>query len=587
MASVRIALRFFLGACVLACALVLFGSRADAAESDPPPEAAAEPPPDATPPPAEAQETLQDAPPAGADPPPEEPSAEATPADDHISSEEQATNDQNADVETGGTAVANTGQNTADASTVDHDGPPGPPATNENDADATVGSGPSAAVGGETTTTISQQAAGTAVQNGAVDIVQVTLVVNLGHAGANTGANLAAGVAGPGSGSIGSAGAQASSGDATATGNHTNTSLTQSAIVLSGETSMQIATVLNIGIGVGNSGMNLAVANVIMNAAASAALGGNSSAASVATGGANATGNRTTTTIAQTAAGVATGNSTLSIKQRALVLNLGIAFANSGANVALSGLGVDEQAELLTQIVAFLDPLFEQFGLYTDDFVGGVGGGAVAGVQTGTASAVGNDATTTISQNIVGTSRGDATTQASQLAVVANFGLALSNTGLNAALAQIGDGQSMAPARGTATDSELARFFSLLHDLDWLTSGNPFASFAETIELDGLTLNFGGDISGVEYLVGWDEDAFPDGGPIPGGVRVRQITAVIDISYAWSNSGRNVAVALVTGSNMVRHVGDRRGVRRAPNERRGTAHGRGRDGCRDRECGKR
>ena len=389
------------------------------------------------------------------------------------------------------------------------------------------------------------------MQNGAVDIVQVTLVVNLGHAGANTGANLAAGVAGPGSGSIGSAGAQASSGDATATGNHTNTSLTQSAIVLSGETSMQIATVLNIGIGVGNSGMNLAVANVIMNAAASAALGGNSSAASVATGGANATGNRTTTTIAQTAAGVATGNSTLSIKQRALVLNLGIAFANSGANAALSGLGVDEQAELLTQIVAFLDPLFEQFGLYTDDFVGGVGGGAVAGVQTGTASAVGNDATTTISQNIVGTSRGDATTQASQLAVVANFGFALSNTGLNVALAQIGDGQSMAPARVTATDSELARFFSLLHDLDWLTSGNPFASFAETIELDGLTLNFGGDISGVEYLVGWDEDAFPDGGPIPGGVRVRQITAVIDISYAWSNSGRNVAVALVTGSNMV------------------------------------
>jgi hypothetical protein len=88
-----------------------------------------------------------------------------------------------------------------------------------------------------------------------------------------------------------------------------------------------------------------------------------------------------------------------------------------------------------------------------------------------------------------------------------------------------------------------------LSDPDFLRSGESLSSFFESVELNGLTLNFGGSISGIEYLLGWDEALFPDGGPIESGVRVRQITAVLDISFAWSNSGSNVAVSVVSDSN--------------------------------------
>jgi hypothetical protein len=141
---------------------------------------------------------------------------------------------------------------------------------------------------------------------------------------------------------------------------------------------------------------------------------------------------------------------------------------------------------------------------------------------------------------------GDQRATANQRATVANIGLALANSGYNAALANAGgyEMSDLAPAT-----SELGRFFGLLSDTSWLTSANPFASFAQSVDLGGMTLNLGGDISGTQFLLGWDGAMVPEGGPITPGVRVRQISAVLNIGIALADSGSNVSLALVGGDH--------------------------------------
>ena len=97
--------------------------------------------------------------------------------------------------------------------------------------------------------------------------------------------------------------------------------------------------------------------------------------------------------------------------------------------------------------------------------------------------------------------------------------------------------------------TELGNFLSLLTDTSWLSSPNPFASFAQSVDVGGVTLSLGGDISGVEFLLGWDDALAPNAGPAGAGVRVRQISAILNIGIAMSNSGSNTAISLVSGAN--------------------------------------
>ena len=62
-------------------------------------------------------------------------------------------------------------------------------------------------------------------------------------------------------------------------------------------------------------------------------------------------------------------------------------------------------------------------------------------------------------------------------------------------------------------------------------------------------MSLGGDISGTQFLLGWDDALVPDGGPITPGVRVRQISAVLNIGIALADSGSNTSLALVSGAN--------------------------------------
>ena len=118
--------------------------------------------------------------------------------------------------------------------------------------------------------------------------------------------------------------------------------------------------------------------------------------------------------------------------------------------------------------------------------------------------------------------------------------------------------------RGTdiaTAQQSLDQFLALLTNLSWLQSANPFASFAQTVDLGGLTLQLGGSVSGSDVFLGWDSAIAPDGGPLPGGVHVRQISAVLNIGFATSDTGNNVVVAIngsgadstVKGASVVAH----------------------------------
>jgi hypothetical protein len=193
-----------------------------------------------------------------------------------------------------------------------------------------------------------------------------------------------------------------STGAADATGNRSDTGIAQTTAAGDGAgvlIAVQDADVTNAGLGLANSGLNLALGNVSDNEtttdqtalgliASNVAGGGNVSdgTAVVTTGSATGTGNRSTTGIAQVVASDPAGLAV--IVQSAPVLDLGAALANSGVNGAVANDATDTST--LTQVA---------LGLIASN-VGG-GGNASSGfaaVLTGTAWAVGNDSWTGILQ---------------------------------------------------------------------------------------------------------------------------------------------------------------------------------------------
>ena len=503
-------------------------------EPAPGPAPANDTPADATDPPADVPANPPAAP-APADPP----SGTTTPPG------VDNTNDQQADVTNTGTAVADTGSNTSTGGTNSNaagavGGQPNP------SANAGATSGNAGSTGSQDATQIQQIANATAQGQAAVDILQVALVINLGVSNGQTGTNVAIAAGGQG-GAGGDAQGAIGTGDASAVGNRAGTTVTQAAVVAGGDASTQIAAVLNIGIGVGNTGLNVAVGTVTVDGASAAQLTLlNSGSAGVATGAADALGNRSDTRVLQSASGTASGTAVLQIGQWAIVLNFGTAFANTGGNAAVAGTGPagmsPAEYQAVLAIMNVLAPILDGIGTPTGTQLGN----SAAVVTTGTASALGNDAQTAINQMAAGAVSGDQYASATQRATVANLGLALANTGYNAALGNPGayDMAGITPAT-----NELSRFFGLLTDTSWLSSANPFASFAQTVDVNGLTLSLGGDITGTQFLLGWDDAMVADGGAITPGVRVRQISAVLNIGIALANSGSNVALSLVQGQN--------------------------------------
>lgn len=450
------------------------------------------------------------------------------------------TTNQSAQVTTSGTAVATTGSNVAIGNGSGNPG--GVEGSGTTDSASGVGTGPSVAAGDQSTSGIDQQVQVTASTDGQIEVLQVALVINIGLAGSNSGVNAASAVPGV-AGTGGSAGL--ASGNATVTGNQAATQVIQAAQIASGDNTGQTITVLNIGIGFGDTGTNLAVGTLYTDsgqaAQASAVVNGagagGAGTANIGTGSAGAIGNRADSGIVQITMAVASHGGVLNVAQRAVIVNVGLAFANSGLNAAWASGMTPEQAELIQWVI---EALLDEFGV-----MGGGSGGALAGgsagsatLQAGTALAIGNDSTTTILQQVQGAVSGGAAS-AHQDAMVGNFGLGVANTGLNAAGSGLTNIDPGVVAQVQAAESALQRLIALFTDSSF--TGQDALAVQQAIDLGAALLSVNGDISAIETLAGVSE-----GAPNGAAVTVRQVSAVLNIGISVANSGDNFSVSVVS-----------------------------------------
>ena len=562
------------------------------------------------------------------------------PADDDPPAPPTVTNTQDATADATSHAVADSGGNTAvngtvqvivaeqnatagDATGGNGDGTPATSPTAGNDADtsnsgvglALVVTGGASATGGATTDTISQKALVKAVGTGEIEIIQIALIVNLGVGVANTGGNDATGLdvvnvigigqgagAGPGgAGAVATNGLTAandatgvggiSTGDATAVGNAETVTVTQAANAAAGSgvvTSDQLADIASLGVAYGNTGLNIVIGNTVIQlvlvgqgagagapgtsaSASNSATAGNSATglAAITTGQAGAVGNASTTGIAQLATADAGDGGFVSILQRAMVLNLGIALANTGMNTATGNQSVNlidiQQQSIAGAFWASLQSLFGGSGWLglTGDASNAVTAqntsDGAALVTTGDASATGLAATTNVNQQAAGSAAAGGQALLTQDASVTNAGLAIANTGgndaagllaLNAVIAgqwaglgeyltgyltQLGTGAPTAAASTSsfALGDVLVDLFGEIHadevlidGFGALSGGQVEASIAQAL---GFADGFGDDIVGTGL-----------GGAGPR-IRVRQVTGTLTINLGIASTGDNTA----------------------------------------------
>ena len=116
----------------------------------------------------------------------------------------------------------------------------------------------------------------------------------------------------------------------------------------------------------------------------------------------------------------------------------------------------------------------------------------------------------------------------------------------------------------------------MLTNTNWLQGANPFAAFAQTVEIDGVTLDLGGTLDASDIFVGFDNAFASDGTALTGGVHVRQISGVLNIGIADSDTGNNTVISVVTGTRRVtvprsRPTGDERSHADRPDGRKSAA----------------
>ena len=384
-------------------------------------------------------------------------------------------------------------------------------ASNASDGAAYVATGAAAATGNASNTAISQTSNGTVDGLGLVLNLQAAGVVNAGAGIANSGLNAAVGntsqsdaiadqdasvgsnnLSGPtnittgiltatnsGTASNASDGtASVLTGDARATGNRSATRITQdetgSVDGLGAVINTQVAGVANVGLGLANSGGNLAIGNVSNNGATldqDALVGSNNGAgggttnilsgsitagnqgsaenvsdgtADIRTGTADATGNSSATDIVQKQDGDVNGLGLVVNTQAGGVLNAGVGVANSGINVAVGnasdqdgreGARLSQDAEVGSNN-AFGDTSITAFGPIVANNSGQASNTSdgTANIRTGGAQGQGNVSTTALSQSQDGTVDNLGAVINTQVGGVANVGLGVANSGVNAAV---------------------------------------------------------------------------------------------------------------------------------------------------------
>ena len=349
--------------------------------------------------------------------------------------------------------------------------------TNASDGTARVSTGNASAIGNQSNTTINQSANGS-VHGGLGSILVVSqtgTVLNAGVALADTGQNEAVGNTSNGragfiQGAAAAAGlasnsasarnesdglATISTGSASATGNQADTKVTQSTQGSAGgpdpgglQLLNQLGFVVNAGIATASTGENQATGNQANNIISGGeqqigtdgppvdgpvgvasvigdALNWSDGSAAIWTGAASATGNQSTTELSQTSDSGVHGLGASLVPQAAAVLNLGVATANSGDNVATGNASVNEQS--LSQGIPATDGVDISVQSNVAD-VGNTSDGS-ASIRTGAAVAGGNRSSSNVSQQVK--TNGDDVNLQPQLGLVANVGAGQALSGDN------------------------------------------------------------------------------------------------------------------------------------------------------------
>ena len=449
------------------------------------------------------------------EPPSEDPAAEAvTPT-----TNAQHTAEQEAVITGTQVAVGNTGGN----ATVGIEPPTGGVAP----VGGAIDTGAADAIGSRDQNTVVQQADIVLTDEAVANLLQIALILNIGAAFANSGSNGVLSTPG-GSGNPG----QIGSGSATAIGNDIAAYITQAANAEAtsalDDDASQLAVSLFLGLAVANSGANSVTGT-----------GVTGSGGSIGTGDTQAIGNDSITEITQRALLLGADAAQLNVIQRATVLNLGFALANSGLNDisgvagSLLAAGDAEDDYLAQQLFSMLLPaLLSSYGY-------GPGSGSI---DAGDATAIGNRSETYVQQLVGATASGDGVVDVTQDVLVANVGGAVANSGLNA----LGSGRTLDPATAGAVvkmAAFLANILARVHHSS--NAANTLAATEESIEIP-----FGDLILSLNGTLGGLDTAFAAGGST---ANVRQISIVISLGVAQANTGRN-AVATESSSNLLAAV---------------------------------
>jgi LPXTG-motif cell wall-anchored protein len=437
--------------------------------------------------------------------------------------------DQSTDVVGTQVSVADTGHNTSVTT-----------GTTAGDASGTgntvtITTGSSTAVGNQEQTAITQQAITTLTGNATAEIVQISIVFNIGGAYAVSGANTAAAI---GSGGVATS---TSTGSATAIGNDSQTYVTQAGSAAAAgaqvSTVTQHTVTMQIGVATANTGANTIVATVA---------DGSGGAATIVSGGATAIGNDSQTAVEQMARAVGSGNSELTIEQWVTVINLGVALANTGANDIgdmLAAAWASPDGGTVAELFGLLLPALLADGSAMPGALVAADG-ASGTISTGDASAIGNRSTTSVQQVALATASGDGSARVQQEVLVVNAGAATANSGRN----QTGAGVSTAsPAPlGAAEQAVVQQLTAFVNGL--LAEINAWANGTDTdIASSSLTAQLGGQL----VVAGGDFTASTGQTTTAGGVlaSVRQLSAVISLGVAVADSGHNLAVTSNVSAN--------------------------------------
>ena len=421
------------------------------------------------------------------------------------------TGSQDASVSGTAIAIATTGSNVVESS--------GTTGAGGSGGATDVATGPATAVGSMDATSVDQQVTTALSDSATASVNQVVIVFNIGAAFAISGANGAASSSGNGS---------VATGNATAVGNSSSNYVTQAATgdagVGASDSVDQAADVSRVGVAVASSGGNLIVT----------VLGATPTGGAIDTGGASAVGNQSVTNVTQSATAIGSGTSSITIDQRAVVLNLGIALANSGLN-SVGGLAQELITNPTGDTAQDLMSLLLPGILAANTASSGSAGGSVS---TGNATAIGNRSTTLIDQSAVGTASGDGSVAISQQVVVANVGAAVADTGSNA----IG-GSGTQPAAldpdAAAAAAQLGAFVAAV--LASIDGDDGAGTGSLSVALGDLLVMIDSAVSSADVDVAASSDG---AGP---SAKARQKTIVITLGAARSTSGDNITVSTSGG----------------------------------------